>query len=157
MRVATKFVVICYSSYRKVIYEAPGFDSWTLRNCINMPDVCACQYLSGGEDASSHKILKDIKDLFYLPRVSIPRPHPTEKAMRKKKKAINIRKEKKCRRRTRWQRSRLTWNTSLSTDTSGIHLQAQKCMQSTSWEQTGAPEQRKRIHKTTQNSVGGRN
>ena len=32
----------------------------------------------------------------------------------------------------RWQRSRWTWNTSLSTDTSGIHLQTQKYMQNTS-------------------------
>ena len=33
---------------------------------------------------------------------------------------------------TRWQRSRWMWNTSLSTDTSGIHLQTWKCTQSTS-------------------------
>ena len=38
------------------------------------------------------------------------------------------------------------WSTSLSTDTSGIHLQTQKCMQNTSWEQTGVPDQRKRIY-----------
>ena len=30
-------------------------------------------------------------------------------------------------RRTRWRRSRCTWSTSLSTDTSGIQLQTQKC------------------------------
>ena len=30
------------------------------------------------------------------------------------------------------QRSRWTWSTSLSMDTSGIHLQKQKCMQNTS-------------------------
>ena len=35
--------------------------------------------------------------------------------------------------RTRWQRSRWTWSTSLSMDTSGIHLQTQKCLQNTSW------------------------
>ena len=34
--------------------------------------------------------------------------------------------------RTSWQRSRWTWSTSLSTDTSGIHLQTQKCMWNTS-------------------------
>ena len=59
--------------------------------------------------------------------------------------------------RTRWRRSRWMWNTSLSTDTSGIHLQTQKCMQKTSWEQTGVPDQRKRKYRTTQNSVGQRN
>ena len=39
--------------------------------------------------------------------------------------------------RTRWQRSKWTWSTSLSTDPSGIHLQAQKCMQNTSCEMLG--------------------
>ena len=34
--------------------------------------------------------------------------------------------------RTRRWRSRWTWSTSLSTDTSGIHLQTQKCLQNTS-------------------------
>ena len=42
-------------------------------------------------------------------------------------------------------------------DTSGTHLQTQKCMQNTSWEQAGVPEQRKRMYRTTQNSIGGRN
>ena len=46
------------------------------------------------------------------------------------------------------------WSSSLSTDTSGIQLQTEYRMQNTSWEQTGVPEQRKRIHRTTQNSVG---
>ena len=36
--------------------------------------------------------------------------------------------------RTRLQRSRWIWSASLSTDTSEIHLQIQKCMQNTSWE-----------------------
>ena len=36
----------------------------------------------------------------------------------------------KGRERTRWQRR--MWSKSLSTDTSGIHLQTQKCMQNTS-------------------------
>ena len=44
--------------------------------------------------------------------------------------------------RPRWQRSRWTWSTSLSMDTSGIHLQTQKCMWNTSWEQIGVPDQR---------------
>ena len=57
----------------------------------------------------------------------------------------------------RWQRSRCTRNTSLSKDTSGIHLQTQKCMQNTSWEQTGVPAQQKRICRRTQNLVGWRN
>lgn len=35
-------------------------------------------------------------------------------------------------RKTRWQRNRWMWSTCLSTDTSGIHLQTQKCMQNTS-------------------------
>ena len=38
--------------------------------------------------------------------------------------------------RTRWRRSRWTWSTFISTDISGIHLQTQKYMQNTSWEQT---------------------
>ena len=38
------------------------------------------------------------------------------------------------------------WNTSLSMDTSGIHLQTQKCLLNTSWEQTGVPDQLKRIY-----------
>jgi len=58
--------------------------------------------------------------------------------------------------RTRWQRSRWTWSTSLSTDTSGIHLQTQKCMHNTSWERTGVPDQRGRIYRTMQNLVGWR-
>ena len=60
------------------------------------------------------------------------------------------------RERTRWQRSRWAWSTSLSTNTSGIHLQTQKCMQNTSWEWTEVPDQ-KRIYRTIQNSVGWRN
>ena len=59
--------------------------------------------------------------------------------------------------RTRWQRSRWMWSISLSMDTSGIYPQTQKCMQNTSWEWTGVPDQRKRIYRTTQNSVGQRN
>ena len=39
---------------------------------------------------------------------------------------------KKCSWRTRWWRSRWMWSTSLSTDTSGIPLQTQKCVQNTS-------------------------
>ena len=41
------------------------------------------------------------------------------------------------RKRTRWWRSRWTGSTSLSMDTSVIHLQTQKCLQNTSWERTG--------------------
>ena len=41
-------------------------------------------------------------------------------------------------------------------DTSGIHLQTQNCMQNTSWEWTGAPDQQKRIYRPMQNSVGWR-
>ena len=33
-------------------------------------------------------------------------------------------------------------------------LQTQKCMQNTRQERTGVPEQRKGVHRTTQNSVG---
>ena len=57
---------------------------------------------------------------------------------------------------TIWRRSRWAWSTSLSTDTSEIHLQTQQYMQNISWEQTGVPDQRKRIRRTTQNSVGWR-
>ena len=56
--------------------------------------------------------------------------------------------------RTRWQRSRWTWSTSLSKDTPGIHLQTEMCMQNTSCEWTGVPDQQKRIYRTMQNSVG---
>ena len=59
--------------------------------------------------------------------------------------------------RTRWQGSRWMWNTSLSMDTSGIHLQTQTCMQNTSWEWTGVRDQWKRIYRTMQNSAGQRN
>ena len=61
------------------------------------------------------------------------------------------------RERTRWRRSRRTWSTSLSTDISGLHLQTQKCMQNTNREPTGVPDQRKRIYRPPQNSVGWRN
>ena len=60
-------------------------------------------------------------------------------------------------RRTRWQTSRWMWCTSLSKNTLGIHLQTQKGMQNTSWEQTGAPDQGKNIYGTKENSVGWRN
>ena len=49
-------------------------------------------------------------------------------------------------------RSCWMWNTSLSTDTTGIQLQTQKCMQNTSWEWTGVHDQQKRIYRPTQNS-----
>ena len=42
------------------------------------------------------------------------------------------------------------WSTSLSMDTSGTHLQTQKCMQNTSCEWTGVPDQRKRIYRPFQ-------
>ena len=58
---------------------------------------------------------------------------------------------------TRWLRSRLMWSTSLSTDTSGMHLQTEKYMQNTSWEHTGVPDQWKRIYRSMKNSVGWRN
>ena len=34
-------------------------------------------------------------------------------------------------------------------DTSGTHLQTQKCMQNTSWERTGVPDQWKRMYRPT--------
>ena len=58
--------------------------------------------------------------------------------------------------RTRWQRSRWTWSTSLSTDTSEIHLQTQKCMQNTSWEWTGVYLTKGKEYRVTQNSIGWR-
>ena len=45
------------------------------------------------------------------------------------------------------------WSASLTTDTSGIHLQTQKCMQNTSSEWTGVPDQRTKVYRTIQNSV----
>ena len=62
-------------------------------------------------------------------------------------------KRERERAQTRWCRNRCMWSTSLSTDTSGIHLQKQKCMQNTSWEWTGVPDQQKRIYRITQNLV----
>ena len=59
--------------------------------------------------------------------------------------------------RTIWWRSTWMWSTFLSMVISGIYLQTQKCMQNTSWEQTGVPDQWKRIYRTMQNSVGWRN
>ena len=59
--------------------------------------------------------------------------------------------------RTRWWRSGWMWSTSLSMDALGKHLQTQKCMQITSWEQTGVPDWWKRVYRTTQNLVGWRN
>ena len=53
--------------------------------------------------------------------------------------------------------SRWTWSTSLSTITSEIHLQTQKCMQNTSGEHTGIPDQWKVIYRPTHSSVGWRN
>ena len=44
------------------------------------------------------------------------------------------------------------WSTSLSRVRSGTHLQTQKGMQNTSWEQTGVPVEWKSIHRSTQNS-----
>ena len=49
------------------------------------------------------------------------------------------------------------WSTSLSRDTSGIHLQTQKCMQNTSWEQTGVPDEQKEYIESRKISVGQRN
>ena len=49
------------------------------------------------------------------------------------------------------------WSTSLSKDTSGIHLQTQNCMKNTSRDWTGEPDQQKRIYRTMQNVVEGRN
>ena len=46
------------------------------------------------------------------------------------------------------------WSISLSMDTSGIHLQTQKILQNIIGEQAGAPDHKKIIYSTTQNSVG---
>ena len=46
------------------------------------------------------------------------------------------------------------WSTSLSMDTSGIHLQTQKILQNISCEQAGVPDHWKRKYRTIQNSVG---
>ena len=58
-----------------------------------------------------------------------------------------------CQERTRWQRSIWMWHTSLSMDTSGIHLQTQKCMQNHQLRVEEVPDQWKRIYRTKQNSV----
>ena len=51
---------------------------------------------------------------------------------------------------TKWQRSR--WHGEhLSTDGSGIHLQTQKLLQDTSWEQTGNLDHCKGIYRSMQN------
>ena len=53
--------------------------------------------------------------------------------------------------RTRWWRSKWMWSMPLSTDTSGIRLQTQKCMQNTSWEWTRVHDQQKSIYRPTRN------
>ena len=64
---------------------------------------------------------------------------------------LNVDKDKR-----RWQRSRWKWSTPLFTDASGIHLQMQKILQSTSLELVGVPDHWKGIYRSTQNWVGQR-
>ena len=84
-------------------------------------------------------------------KIKWPTPNPSVFNLKRKNKDI------KNWGRTRWRKSRWTWSTSLSMDTSEIYLQKQKCMQNTSWEWTGVPDQRKRLSRSMQNSVGRRN
>ena len=56
---------------------------------------------------------------------------PYVKASKKKQKTLRL-----------W-RSRCMWSISLFTATTGMHLQTQKCIQNTSWEWTGVPDQQK--------------
>ena len=57
---------------------------------------------------------------------------------------------------TRWWRNRWIWSTSLSTDTSGIHLQMKRISQSTSWELARVLDQWKGIYGYMKNLVGWR-
>ena len=61
------------------------------------------------------------------------------------------------RERTRWWRSRWTWGTSLSMDTSGTQFQTQKCLQNTSWEQTGVPDQQNLTQNLEDEGTMGKN
>ena len=47
------------------------------------------------------------------------------------------------------------WSTTLSMNTSGIHPKIQKCKQNTNREQTGVPDQWKKIYRTTQGVLVG--
>ena len=64
-----------------------------------------------------------IKHLIHIPPLLMFRLHHSSESMFKKQ---------MFGRQQDVQRSRWTWSTSLSTDTSGIHLQTQKYMQNTS-------------------------
>ena len=59
----------------------------------------------------------------------------------------NLAQEEKDGKRSWW-----IWNTCLSTDTSGIHFQTQKCMQNISWEWTGVHDQQKGMYRPTHKS-----
>ena len=65
--------------------------------------------------------------------------------------------KQKNRERTRWWRSRWTWGTSLSMDTSGTQFQTQKCLQNTSWEQTGVPDQQNLTQNLEDEGTMGKN
>ena len=58
--------------------------------------------------------------------------------------------------RTRQWGNRWTWSTSLSMDTSGIHLQTDVHAEH-QLREDGVPDQWKRIYRPMQNLVGGRN
>ena len=64
-----------------------------------------------------------IKHLIHIPPLLMFRLHHSSESMLKKQ---------MFGREQDVQRSRWTWSTSLSMDTSGIHLQKQNCMQNTS-------------------------
>jgi len=74
---------------------------------------------------------------------------------KKKKNPENKRKEW-LQRKTRWHKSSQMCSTSLSVDTSGIHLQMQKISQNTSWEQTGVPDHWKGIYRSKTQQDKGR-
>ena len=74
----------------------------------------------------------------------------------KKKNNLENKRKEWLQRKTRWQKSSQMCSTSLSVDTSGIHLQMQKISQNTSWEQTGVPDHWKGIHRSKTQQDKGR-
>ena len=65
--------------------------------------------------------------------------------------ALTSKHQKRSRKTLRLWRSRCMWSISVFMDTTGMHLQTQKCIQNTSWECAGVPDQQKEFidpHKT---------
>ena len=79
----------------------------------------------------------------------------SQQKKKKKKRTLENKRKEWLQRKTRWQRSSQMCRTSLSVDTSGIHLQMQ-ISQNTSWEQTGVPDHWKGIYRSKTQQDKGR-